>query len=249
MACSADESSSDPVDADAASAAPDAVAPDAAPAGALRILPLGDSLTLGFGSATDGAGTEAGYRRRLGERLSEDGFDFDFVGTQSNGPTNLDDRDHEGYNGYAVAQVGEVAATALPMFEPHIVLLMAGTNDQIEFVPPSQPPAGAAADLELLIEQIDTAVPGVQIVVAQVIPLTFNDEGVVEYNALLPALVERQQQNGVNVRLVDMYAIGVEQLSTDGIHPTLAGYDAIADIWYPAVAEAIGELTDRRATR
>lgn len=212
------------------------------PMGTLRILPLGDSLTLGFGTAGAGAGSEIGYRKRLGERLAADGIDFDFVGSQSNGSSELSDKDHEGYNGYAVPQVAEVAAVAVPEFEPDVVLLMAGTNDQIVFVPPTQPPADAANDMESLLEQIHTDAPNAQIILAQIIPLTFNDEGVKEYNALLPAIVERQRAAGVAVRLVDMYKIGRENLSADGIHPTQAGYDLLADIWYPALLEAISEL-------
>jgi len=215
---------------------------DDPPPAVVRILPLGDSLTLGFGSGTEGTGSEAGYRLRLSNLLAGDGIDFDFVGSNQNGPGALADKDHEGFNGYAVPQVAEVAATAVPAHDPHVVLLMAGTNDQIVFVPPSQPPADAASDMESLIAQIHADAPGAQIVVAQIIPLTFNDEGVREYNSLLPAIVERQQGEGVPVRLVDMYAIGRENLSSDGIHPTAKGYELMADIWYPALLEAIEDL-------
>jgi lysophospholipase L1-like esterase len=226
--------------------APDA--PDAPPAdattepAAVRVLPLGDSLTLGYGSATAGAGTEAGYRARLVTLLLEAEIPFDLVGAQSHGPDALVDRDHEGHNGNVVAQIAEHAAAATSSYAPDVVLLMAGTNDQIDFVPGSQPPEGAAEDLEALIEQLEDAAPGVQIIVAQLIPMTLNDEGIVAYNALIPGIVERQRERGVHVRMVDMYGIGVDALSSDGIHPTLAGYDAIADIWFPALTAAIAEL-------
>ena len=49
------------------------------------------------------------YFAEVGDFSSAGGVDFDFVGTQSSGPMDMEDRDHEGYNGYAVAQVGEVA--------------------------------------------------------------------------------------------------------------------------------------------
>lgn len=205
----------------------------------IRILPLGDSLTLGFGSAAEGTGSEPGYRLRLRQRLLEAGHDIDFVGSQQNGPAALPDRDHEGHNGFAVPQIAELALQALDDYQPDIVLLMAGTNDQITLFPPSQPPADAAADLEDLLTAIDARAPGIQIVLAQLIPLTLNDAGVTEYNALLPAIVERRTAAGSHVRLVDMYAIGTERLSSDGIHPTQAGYDMMADIWYPAVVDAI----------
>lgn len=229
----------DDADRAARPAADSGLTSDAGPAGPVRILPLGDSLTLGFGSATEGAGTEGGYRVRLAELLAAAGVDFDFVGSQSHGPASLADKDHEGYNGYSVAQVGEMAGPALAAYDPAIVLLLAGTNDQITFVPPSQPPAGAAEDMEALLEQLHSASPAIRIIVAKVIPLSFNAEGVEEFNALLDPLVERQRERGVHVELVDMYAIGTELLSADGIHPTQEGYDRMAEIWYPAIMSAL----------
>ncbi len=207
-----------------------------------RILPLGDSLTLGYGSAQEGAGSECGYRLELWRLLTEAGVDLDFVGSQSNGSSDLPDWDHEGYNGYAIAQVGEVANAAIEAHDPQVVLLLAGTNDQIWFVPPSQSPVEAAADFEELLQQIDAVSPGIQIVAGQVIPLVYNASGVRQFNDLLPGIVDRQRGNGVNVRLVDHYAIGDQALAGDGIHPTQAGYDAMAEIWLPAVVDAIAEL-------
>lgn len=78
-----------------------------------------------------------------------------------------------------------------------------------------------------------------QVIVGQVIPLTHNAEGVRAYNALVPGVVDAARRDGMNVRLVDLYAIGEESLSSDGIHPTVEGYDRMAGIWYPALREAI----------
>ena len=207
-----------------------------------RILPLGDSLTLGYGSATEGEGTESGYRLCLAGLLAKDGIDFDFVGSQSNGPEHLLDQDHEGHNGFGVAQVAEIAGDAILEFLPDVILLMAGTNDQLQEVPPYNPPDIAAQHMQDLLEEINTLLPGVQIVLAKVIPLVHNDEGIVEYNARLSVIVDSLSAQGLNLRLVDMYAIGLGALSEDGIHPTLSGYDAIADIWFPALLEAIQAL-------
>mgnify|MGYP001827783182 CR=1 FL=1 len=205
----------------------------------VRILPLGDSLTVGFGTAAEGPGTEGGYRRRLARLLNEAGVFFDFVGSQTNGPAALGDKDHEGYNGYAVAQVAQKAIPALETYQPDLILLLAGSNDQITFVPPTQPPEDAAADLEQLIEQLDRESPGVQIIVGKVVPLVHNDSGVRRYNELLEPLFERQIERGVRLQLVDMYAIGEANLAIDGMHPTQAGYDMMADIWFPAVMAAV----------
>lgn len=61
------------------------------------------------------------------------------------------------------------------------------------------------------------------------------------YNALLPGVIEGARSEGMNVRLVDLYAIGEESLSSDGIHPTVEGYDRMAEIWYAALREVLAE--------
>jgi hypothetical protein len=47
------------------------------------------------------------------------------------------------------------------------------------------------------------------------------------------------------VQIVDTYAIGPANLSDDGTHPTQAGYDMMADIWFPALMTAIAESRQR----
>lgn len=82
-----------------------------------RILPLGDSITLGCGDTCGyPAGSncltnktldcpspfnvtcEAGYRKYLWRRLSESGYKVDFVGPFINGPADIDQH-HAGYPG------------------------------------------------------------------------------------------------------------------------------------------------------
>jgi len=205
----------------------------------IRILALGDSLTLGYGSGEEGEGSEAGYRIHLRKLLVEQGYLVDFVGSQNNGPSDFGDNEHEGYNGYSVRQVTAIAGKAVDTYAPDIVLILAGTNDQIEFVPPTQPPAGAAADLEDLIELIKARNPKVQMVLGQLIPLEYNDEKIREYNGMLPDIVERQQNLGSRLQLVNHYVIGDDALSSDGIHPTIEGYEKMAEIWLPAILNAI----------
>ncbi|ABW15785.1 hypothetical protein Franean1_6448 [Parafrankia sp. EAN1pec] len=57
---------------------------------ALRVLPLGDSITYGVGTPDNSS-----YRARLWDLLDDDADDLDFVGSQDTGT--LPDTDNEGH--------------------------------------------------------------------------------------------------------------------------------------------------------
>jgi len=52
----------------------------------------------------------------------------DFVGSLSNGPASLGDKDHEGHRGFRIDRVPSVDGW-LDTQQPDITLLMIGTND------------------------------------------------------------------------------------------------------------------------
>lgn len=82
---------------------------------AWKIMPLGDSITLGVGGG--------GYRDPLGKSLASLGKGWDYVGPLwSKG-------NHAGYNGWTIKQISNVVKDAVSIHVPDIVLLMAGTND------------------------------------------------------------------------------------------------------------------------
>jgi len=210
------------------------------PLAPVRVLPLGDSLTLGYGSAQEGSGSEGGYRVRLQQLLAQNGLAVKFVGTQANGPRSLVNNRHEGYNGFTIREVSRVGRKACAVLspQPQVVLLLAGTNDVLSWTSPGE----AATDLERLIEDLGRQVPGVKLVAAQLIPAMYNQEEIGSFNTQLPALVERQRSRGLSLRLVNMHGIGLESIASDGVHPTLAGYDRMAELWFPALRDAIAEV-------
>ncbi len=104
---------------------PDAGAVDATPPvrpAVLRIMPFGDSITVGAGSR---AGD--GYRARLHRDLTAAGLRVNFVGSRSSGPG--PDPDHEGHSGWTMAQLSARADRWLRRARPDVVLLHVGTND------------------------------------------------------------------------------------------------------------------------
>ncbi|WP_138470291.1 family 16 glycosylhydrolase [Poseidonocella sp. HB161398] len=130
---------------------------------AMRVMAVGDSLTVGFTNTeledAEDAATRDGYRLDLLERILADGGWIDYVGSYSNGPDTMIDTDHEGVGGKSLSDMVGGSGTsdfsaALGTYMPDVVLLMAGTNDM----------SGASADTFLtnflpgIIEDLVTAV-------------------------------------------------------------------------------------------
>ncbi|MBU2960341.1 family 16 glycosylhydrolase [Citreicella sp. C3M06] len=106
---------------------------------ALRLLPIGDSLTEGMVNANlpvpEDRTVLDGYRLDLFERVIAGGGWVDYVGGLQNGPDSLLDPDHHGVAGkYLSAIVDDSSGTsdfsyALEEYNPDIAVFLAGTND------------------------------------------------------------------------------------------------------------------------
>src|SRR4051794_8079240 len=70
----------------------------AAPPKALRVMPLGDSITAGVR-------VRGGYRSDLWQLMNASRPGVDFVGSSASGPAELRDHDHEGHPGWEIAQI------------------------------------------------------------------------------------------------------------------------------------------------
>ena len=89
----------------------------------VRIMPLGDSITRGwYGSAYSW-----GYRKPLYVSLTNGGYNFDFVGGQTDG--NFPDPQHEGHDGWQADNILPYLQGWLNTHRPDVVLLHIGTND------------------------------------------------------------------------------------------------------------------------
>lgn len=214
----------------------------------VRIMPLGDSLTVGTAATFSPANTEGGYRILLRELLTDEGYNIDFVGSERNGPAGFDG-EFEAENGSSIAMIASRWRAAQPNFEPNVVLLMAGTNDALG-VTANQEPEPASVELGELIDEIADDKPNAEIVVAKLIPLVGsgflvgpeNVQRIVTYNGLLDGVVSERQQRGVKVRLADLSGVDGSLLG-DGIHPqTMQGYDEMARLWLAPTVEAIEAL-------
>lgn len=221
-----------------------------------RVMPLGDSNTLGLSKSLP-AGQLEGYRRALWSQATEDQVWIDYVGGRSNGPASLPDRNHQGVSGIRATAVVEQAQGLAAQHRPDVVLLMLGTNDAL-----NEANAASTVPGELLsiMRGIDAVQPDATILLAPLPPI---DPGVSGFgkradaddiraaiNAQLPALAAQARGQGVDARFVPMSSLGTGDLY-DGIHLTGAGHARIAAAWYGALEDGLagGEFGGaRRAT-
>lgn len=201
-----------------------------------RILPLGDSLT--SGTSVVGA-----YRNGLYQLLESAGYQVDFVGTLNDAanPT-LPDRDHQGMGGYRIDQLQSGLPWWLKRIEaPDVVLLMIGTND----FSANFDPANAPARLTSLISDLATRLPFAKIIVAT-LPLRTDSASLeaqqAAFNAAIPGIVANQAALGRHVTHADIHAALQPGDLEEGVHPTAAGYQKIAETWFPAIAGVISPL-------
>ena len=212
--------------------------------GNVKVMPVGDSITLG----KDGG--VGGYRRVLYEWLLAGGYRITCVGKQNlvrHGPPTCSDGSvawHEGYGsfrtdmilngGTAEKQVAPSLTTTLENFKPDIVLLMLGTNDIIQ----NYQLDGLEARIEKIIETIYAANAKAAIVVASIAPIkraqwAEKEARVVSYNAALADIVKKQASLGRRIVFADIHASLAERgLSQDGVHPGALGYAQMAQVFY-----------------
>jgi lysophospholipase L1-like esterase len=202
-----------------------------------KILPLGDSITHGYGSSDD-----AGYRSQLFKLIVAASQNVTFTGSLSNGPSTVSGKtfvkNHEGHDGYTVesgySTYGTAGISSLipsPAFTtvPDIVLLHIGTNDLTS----SNSKATTSDRLDTELGRIVSAAPDALIVVAKVIPLGYSSSDWDTYNSKIPGLVQAHAAKGQHMVMVDMSKLPTSQLN--GVHPTDQGYATMAGNWYETI--------------
>jgi lysophospholipase L1-like esterase len=202
----------------------------------VRVMPLGDSIT-------DGLTVPGGYRIDLWQKLTAGGHRVDFVGSLSNGPASLGDRNHEGHSGWTIAQIDANVVNWLKTYTPRTILLHIGTNDIY-----GSNPAGAPARLSTLIDHITTQSPDAELFVATIIPVPFAAATVQTFNAQVPGIVQEKANAGKRVHLVPMGNALTSADLADGVHPNAGGYAKMATVWYNALLAVPGSLANGTPT-
>ncbi|GFJ85947.1 SGNH/GDSL hydrolase family protein [Phytohabitans houttuyneae] len=216
-------------------------APEASAAAAVRVMPLGDSIT----------GSPGCWRAILWNRLQSSGLtNVDFVGTlPPQGCGVAHDGDNEGHGGFLATNVadqnqlvGWLAAT-----HPDIVMMHFGTND----VWSNRSNDVILAAFSKLVDQMRASNPNMRILVAKIIPMGTSQcaecgQRVVSFNNAIPAWAASKTTSQSPITVVDQWAgFNTATDTYDGVHPNAAGDQKMSDKWYPALAAALGGVTPR----
>ena len=217
-----------------------AMMPLAVLADQIRILPLGDSITEGVGWEEGG-----GYRAVLREKLIAAGYDVKFVGSNTTYNAGIEGFRHEGHGGWYLYTIHEALAGWMSTTEdPHIILLMLGTNDfggHFDF-------KNILYRLSGLLDDLATKQPSAKIIVSTLTPRTEDwDENYLKpyYNNGLPALVAEHQAKGQNVTMIDLYSALTRGTPATGgdfpdeLHPNEGGYRKMAQAWFEGIQSVL----------
>ncbi len=209
----------------------------------LRVMPIGDSVTKGSGSAAG-----PGYRFFVWNRAQAEGVQFTYVGTYGNAPYK-----HEGIGGFKIQDIDMYLTTAMTANAPDILILMAGTanvNQEYAFTTANT----IANRLNALIDRILSTWPQTFLVVASIPPVdtTLRGEpsGVAmakdnlakSYSALVKTIATGK---GTRVRYAEVYQAlnkATDLAAGDGLHPNDSGYLKIANAIYPQLKGFINDL-------
>ncbi|KAH8894324.1 integrin alpha N-terminal domain-containing protein [Thozetella sp. PMI_491] len=195
----------------------------------LRILCVGDSITVGFASEQNG-GDANGYRLELRNNLSQDKVVY--AGNVTTGT--MDDGYFAAWSGQTIQYIADNIGPSL-QHRPNIVLVHAGTNDMNpdpNISKQGNDPGQAADRLGNLIDQILAACPDATVLVAQIInTCDSNQEPQTQ-------VFQSKIATMIGARFASKHVLGVNfttfpiSMLRDCIHPTNPGYRLFGDYWY-----------------
>jgi len=173
------------------------------------VVALGDSLTAGLGVAADEA-----FPARLAARLRAEGYVYRVVNAGVSGDTTAG----------GLRRVDWVLRSS-----PEVVIVALGANDGLR----GQSPPAMRTNLDEIVARLQAA--GARVLLAGMrLPPNYGAEYTTEFDAVFPA-VARRAKITLMPFLLDGVA-GVPRLNqADGIHPTAAGQQVIADHLWPYV--------------
>lgn len=199
---------------------------------ALRIMPLGASITYGYGS-TD----KNGYRKDLRDKLEDGGNKVNMVGDNPAG--DMKDNEAEGWKSYTVKMIHDKANKAVPKFKPNLILVNGGTNDCIG--DDDLPNAGNR--VTDLLNDLYRESPKATVILSTLLVNRNADvqKRIVDFNDQLKEVANKFQLYGKRIVLVDMQGTkgpAKDDLIDDGTHPNDAGYRKMADVWFDGIKQA-----------
>jgi len=201
---------------------------------ALRLMPLGGSITYGQGSSHGN-----GYRQALRELLVADGHRVQMVGSRTAGT--MTDNCNEGWRGFTVKQIEAKARRSVPRALPNLFTVNAGSNDCIQDLDLRS----ASQRVTDLLEFLWGASPNSTVILSTLL-VSCDDNTqsrVLRWNDALHELVRQDGFQNKRLVLVDMHGPDGPQRDdlVDGTHPNDDGYVKMAKIWHHGVGVAMAK--------
>jgi autotransporter-associated beta strand protein len=201
----------------------------------IRILPLGDSITAGWG----GDANQGGYRAPLAAALTAAGYNVNYIGTSTENSGTMAQPQHEGHSGWHISGISSnIQAWLAAVDNPDVVLLHIGTND----FGSGDNTATAIDRLDGLITQIATQRPFAHIIVTTLMVRDepYNSQIQSLFNPYVQAKVTAQAALGRRVTFLDMHAVVPLADMPDSLHPNQTGYNLMTNAWLSAIQAVCG---------
>jgi lysophospholipase L1-like esterase len=194
----------------------------------VKIMPLGDSITFGVGS-TD----LNGYRKPLYQALTTAGYNFDFVGSLTNGDFLAPHHEgHEGWHADAVDTNSDILGQVYSWLTANpadIVLLHIGTND-------ISVGGQNANEVSGILDEIDRFSIDTKVILALIIDRQTHSSATTQFNIDVYNMAQNRIAADDDIIIVDMeHALNYATDMYDNLHPNDVGYAKMADIWYNAL--------------
>jgi lysophospholipase L1-like esterase len=206
-------------------------------------MPLGDSITAGV-EFIDNSRTydKGGYRTHLWKKLSAINLAFDFVGSQTDGPSDIA-QNHEGHPGWKTSQLIDNIKAWYHAYIPDIILLMSGTNDIVI----DQDAVLAYNRLVTLVDILFKLNARLDLIVASITPLEWSNSRnhlqplVLSFNSRILQLVKQHKAKGHMSYFADVHS-AMEEKHLIGSHPSPSGYEKIAEVWFSVLRKVITDI-------
>ena len=207
--------------------------------GPVRIMPLGDSITLGYSAIIQNNNYMISYRQKLYLDLVNSGYNINFVGSLNSGMSihPAFDVNHEGHGGWCADAcdppyegLKEHVYNFLTNNPADVVLLHIGTNDIGMNL---QDPNAVGRVLDE-IYRYDT---NITVILARIINRTDGKASqTTQFNTDIEALAKSRSEYGETLFLVDMeHTLNYPDDMDDALHPNQTGYGKMANVWREAL--------------
>ncbi|HZX47644.1 MAG TPA: LamG-like jellyroll fold domain-containing protein, partial [Nitrospirota bacterium] len=190
----------------------------------VKIMPLGDSNTVGAGTGGNAVAYMTGYRQPLSLSLTGSGYITDLVGSVETGQLAVPgfDYQHEGHGGFTSTQVAGQVYSWLVNNPADVVLLHIGTNDVTY----------SSSYIANILDEIDRFSEKTTVILARIINEQPYKASVTQFNDSVQTMAQARIDNGDKIIIVNQEsALNYTSDMSDSIHPNQSGYDKMAGVW------------------